>query len=227
MCVQCSESSVRTTGPGSVTPNWRWRLISAHVLNCRVYENAQQQRQCMKGNNKTWLTIGQIHAFISFYLRALWLGREPWSSGYGRRITFQRSRVWIPAPDIGWTWHFFTLICYKNCIVCLKKTENKQKRGRGWPIFLKRAPWLSYSGAPQVYMLDEEDKLTIRCVIIHLKSSTIKKTKKCNPKMWSITSGKRLLGLRHHPFREMAVTRRRELSSWQLVCTAVATWMCN
>ena len=79
-------------------------------------------------------------------------------------------------------------------------------------------------------MLDEEDKLTIRCVIIHLKSSTIKKTKKCNPKMWSITSGKRLLGLRHHPFREMAVTRRRELSSWQLVCTAaaaVATWMCN
>ena len=29
--------------------------------------------------------------------------------------------------------HFFTLICCKNCIVCLKKTENKQKRGRGWP----------------------------------------------------------------------------------------------
>ena len=29
----------------------------------------------------------------------------------------------------------FTLICCKNCIVCLEKTENKQKRGRGWPIF--------------------------------------------------------------------------------------------
>ena len=25
--------------------------------------------------------------------------------------------------------HFFTLICCKNCIVCLKKTENKRKRG--------------------------------------------------------------------------------------------------
>ena len=24
--------------------------------------------------------------------------------------------------------HFFTLICCKNCIVCLKKTENKLKR---------------------------------------------------------------------------------------------------
>ena len=31
--------------------------------------------------------------------------------------------------------HFFTFICCKNCNVCLKKTENKQKRGRGWPIF--------------------------------------------------------------------------------------------
>ena len=27
--------------------------------------------------------------------------------------------------------HFFTYICH----VCLKKTKNKQKRGRGWPIF--------------------------------------------------------------------------------------------
>ena len=32
--------------------------------------------------------------------------------------------------------HFFTYICCKNCNdVCLKKTENKLKRGRGWPIF--------------------------------------------------------------------------------------------
>ena len=31
-------------------------------------------------------------------------GLEPWSSGYGRRLTFQRSWVRIPAPDIGWTW---------------------------------------------------------------------------------------------------------------------------
>ena len=30
--------------------------------------------------------------------------------------------------------HFFTLMC---CNVCLKKTEHKRKRGRGWPIFKK------------------------------------------------------------------------------------------
>ena len=34
------------------------------------------------------------------------IGREPWSSGYGSRLTFQRSWVQIPAPDTGWTWHF-------------------------------------------------------------------------------------------------------------------------
>ena len=36
---------------------------------------------------------------------------------------------------------FFTLICCKNCIVCMKKTENKRKRGRVWPI-LKKDFWL-------------------------------------------------------------------------------------
>ena len=33
--------------------------------------------------------------------------------------------------------HFFTFICCKNCNVCLKKTENKRKRGRGRPKILK------------------------------------------------------------------------------------------
>ena len=42
--------------------------------------------------------------------------------------------------------HFFTLICCKNCNnVCLKKTENKQKRGRGWPILKKKQ--FSYMGS--------------------------------------------------------------------------------
>ena len=33
--------------------------------------------------------------------------------------------------------NIFTMIC-KNCIVCLRGTENKRKRGRGWPIFFKK-----------------------------------------------------------------------------------------
>ena len=43
-----------------------------------------------------------------------------------------KSWVCIPAPDNGWTFlHLFDL---KNCNVCLKKTENKQESGWGWPI---------------------------------------------------------------------------------------------
>ena len=49
------------------------------------------------------------------------------------------SWVRIPAPSTGWI--FFTLIFYKNSIVaCLKKTENKRKRGRVGP-FLKTDEW--------------------------------------------------------------------------------------
>ena len=51
--------------------------------------------------------------------------REPLSSGYGRRLMFQRSWVWIPAPYTGWT--FFTFICCKNCNVYLKKTKINEK----------------------------------------------------------------------------------------------------
>ena len=45
---------------------------------------------------------------------------------------FERSWVPIPAPYSRWT--FFTLICPKIELFFLKKTKNKRKRGRGWPI---------------------------------------------------------------------------------------------
>ena len=45
--------------------------------------------------------------------------REPWYSGYGRRLTWQRSWVRILAPYTGYLF---------------EKTENKRKRGPGWPI---------------------------------------------------------------------------------------------
>ena len=44
---------------------------------------------------------------------------------------YQRSRVRIPAPFTGWT--FFTFICCECFNLCLKR-----RRGRGWPIGLKR-----------------------------------------------------------------------------------------
>ena len=61
------------------------------------------------------------------------LNVKPLSSGYGRRLMFEMfERLWvqIPAPYTGWTF-FYWFFC-KN--VCLKWTENKWKRGRGWRI---------------------------------------------------------------------------------------------
>ena len=52
-------------------------------------------------------------------------GREPWSSGYGRRFTFHRLWVRIPAPYTEWI--FFTFICCKTCIV-FEKTKINEKR---------------------------------------------------------------------------------------------------
>ena len=40
---------------------------------------------------------------------------------------FKRLWVWIPAPYTGWAWHFFSLNCCKNCIVCLKRTKINEK----------------------------------------------------------------------------------------------------
>ena len=61
------------------------------------------------------------------------LRQELWSSGYGWRLMFQRSWVWIPAPYPGWT--IFHIFCCKNCNdVCLKRPKINSKRGQGWPI---------------------------------------------------------------------------------------------
>ena len=56
------------------------------------------------------------------------------SSGYGRRLMFERSWVRILAQYTGWTLHFIILICCKKFYCVFEKTENK----RGWPIFLKK-----------------------------------------------------------------------------------------
>ena len=59
-------------------------------------------------------------------------GRESWSSGYGRRLIFWRSRVRIPAPYTGWTWHFFTLICCKRPLHQLRHNHCPQMSSFLW-----------------------------------------------------------------------------------------------
>ena len=48
-------------------------------------------------------------------------GQNPWSSGYGRRLMFLISRVWIPAQYTG-------LNLFQ---------KYGRKRGQEWPIFKK------------------------------------------------------------------------------------------
>ena len=84
------------------------------------------------------------------------MGREPWSSGYGRRLVFGRSWVWIPAPYTGWTWHFSHLFALKF-LLFVWKDKNKWKRGRGWPIFLKNKCWESVSRERRKWERERED----------------------------------------------------------------------
>ena len=69
---------------------------------------------------------------ILTFCGALFCGREPWSidgspslwsSGYGRRLVFQRSWVRISTSYTGWTKHFFTYIWRWNCNMCLKRRK--------------------------------------------------------------------------------------------------------
>ena len=55
------------------------------LQNKMIYKNVKNVYHCL------YLTI------------CGWLGREPWSSSYGRRLMFWRAWVWIPAPYTGWT----------------------------------------------------------------------------------------------------------------------------
>ena len=67
-------------------------------------------------------------------------GQEPWFSGYEWRLMFQRLWVWILAPYTGWIFgHFFTCICCKNCIVCLKRPKIKRKEAGVGPFLLKKS----------------------------------------------------------------------------------------
>jgi len=82
---------------------------------------------------------GLIHFILDPFVANIWkIGWEPWSRGYGRRLVFERLLFWIPALHTGWTWHFFTLICCKNCIVCLKRPKMNEKEA-GVGLFLKKS----------------------------------------------------------------------------------------
>jgi len=63
------------------------------------------------------------HTFILVLTKQDLMGRSPGLVVMG--IISKRSWVRIQAPYIGWS--FFTLIWYKNCIVCLKRLKINEK----------------------------------------------------------------------------------------------------
>ena len=71
---------------------------------------------------------------VYFWDNKVIIAREPWSGGYGKRLTFRRLWVWIQVPYTGWT--FFSYICCKICNVCLKRTKISKKEAGVGP-FLK------------------------------------------------------------------------------------------
>ena len=109
-------------GPFGAVAQLAVRFKSSHrkilfTINCikSVMKRQKLRKEVWKGPIKKW---------------------KPWSSGYGRRLMFRMSWVQILSPYTGWT--FFTYIGCKNCNdVCLKRPKINDKRGLGWPIFLK------------------------------------------------------------------------------------------
>ena len=80
--------------------------------------------------NHFWAFMGRefVPCDLRAFIRLEIGGREPWSSGYGRQLMLERLWVRNPRPAIHWMgMPFFTLICCKNCFVCLKRPKINEK----------------------------------------------------------------------------------------------------
>ena len=117
------------------------------------------------------------------------LGREPWSSGYGRWLMIERLWVWIPAPYTGWNWHFFTLICYKNCIdVCLKRPKINEKEAGVGPFFKKRtSKEINWFRRKIRFSVDPNFHRKINLSKMHLSSFAVSDSA-YSPRLWNMSS---------------------------------------
>ena len=90
------------------------------------------------GNHQPYLSGRASRATLQYFL----FGRVPWSSGYGRRLMFQRPWVWIPAPDTGWTWHFSHSFVVKIVLFVWKRPKINEKEAGDGPFFFKKKYFL-------------------------------------------------------------------------------------
>ena len=85
----------------------------------------KKQRVCVTKRRK--FETGPFQNFLVY----LGIVKEPWSSGLGRPKVVGSN----PSDTYWMDMTFFTLICFKNCIVCLKRPKiNKKEAGVG-PFF--------------------------------------------------------------------------------------------
>ena len=114
----------------------RARKASGHLLS-------ETWTICRKNLLRKMFLFGQRKMYEQqfrwrhFYpLTFVTIGREPWSSDYGRRLTFWRSWVRIPVPYTGWT--FFTLICCKVGLMFVWKRPKLNEKDADMAHFFKK-----------------------------------------------------------------------------------------
>ena len=111
--------------------NWCLQRITSSTFaknGQRFAHNVMTDYRCLAN-----ITLQYKSTFINAINFSLPVGREPWSSGYGRRLMFQRLWVRIPALYTGWTF-FRICICCKICYVFDKTKINEKEAGVG-PFF--------------------------------------------------------------------------------------------
>ena len=76
---------------------------------------------------------------------------ETWFRGYGMRLIQEVVDSYPVQRILDGHFHIY----YKNCNVCLKRPKINVKRGRGWPIFLKKH--------------DNMESIVVRCQAKHFQ----------------------------------------------------------
>ena len=136
-----------------------------------------------------FITVCVLVYFIKQFFsakRVTVVGREPWSSCYGKRLTFWRSWVWILVPYTWWT--FFTFICCKNCYdVCLKRPKINEKESGFGPFFLKKNNSMGTSSFTSFFFL-----LAHRRGLVFLQTSEPKLAPSLAVLLWTSSTNLRL-----------------------------------
>ena len=130
----CS-TMVRAKAPNTIDPLLKsnQRPISSYTTLKFVYHIDSRRREKSVEPLQSWCLRAENRISDNLFCSKSW--REAWSSGSGWWLMFERSWGWIPVLYTRWT--FFHINLLYTLYWLFEKTNNKQKIGRGWPIFKK------------------------------------------------------------------------------------------